>query len=282
MHVSATIWSMWKRAKRNYDLESRANTMRELMGRVGESVAGTKAHGNVRRIHAHGLFHKFFLHVCSAIQLRSGSVLGSDGLVVVDTASIFVVVRASVEAYLTFEYVFVEKGVTFESNLRYLVWWRQGLLTRQRVAADLPEAAAVMKKEARDLESNESAIRNNIAFEKVLPKQQKGMLEDGKWRLTGWAAIARKCGLSNMYSYRLYSYLSGFAHSESASVMQVLAMYTDSKDEELADNAVSFLLIVSAKMVRAFAAVFPDAWLVVSPQERAFIDRWAAGGTLGM
>jgi len=272
---------MWKRAKSNYDLESRAIAMRDLMGKVGESVASTKAHGNVRNIHAHGLFHKIFLHVCSAIQLRSGSLVGPDGLLVVDAASLFVVVRASVEAYLTFEYVFAEKGVAFESTLRYLVWWREGLLTRQRVAADLPDAAAVMKKEAMDLELNASAIRDNIEFEKVPPKRQKAILEEGKWRLSGWAAIARKCGLSNMYSYRIYSYLSGFAHSESASVMQVLAMYKDSKEEELADNAVSFLLIVSAKMIRAFAAVFPDAWLVMSPQDRAFVDRWASGGSLG-
>ena len=79
---------------------------------------------------------------------------------------------------------------------------------------------------------------DNIAFENVPPKQQKAMLEKGKWRFSGWAAIARKCGLSNMYSYRVYSYLSGFAHSEGGSVMQVLAMYKDSKEEELADNSV--------------------------------------------
>lgn len=255
--------------------------MRELLRRISGSMNDKPTYGITSLAHANGLFNKFLLHACSVVELRNGSTIAVDGTRLVDVASLHVVLRAAIETYLTFEYVFNLAGRSFESSLRYLAWWREGLLSRQRMTADLPLASEVMARELEQLAENERKIRSNTVFDALSAKQQAQIIERGKWRPDGWGTIARKCGLSEIYSTKAYSFLSTYAHSESASVMQLSSMYQEDKEEHFSDTAVSLLLIVSAKMIRAMVSLMPDSGFCLSADDRSFVDRFSAGGAIG-
>ncbi|MGD8163072.1 hypothetical protein [Pantoea sp. FN0307] len=89
---------------------------------------------------------KIFRHIATAQQISAG--IGFEfgvGQVVshIDHSSVAVVVRAAIESYLAFNYIFVNQDESL-SIYRYKLWCRAGLMDRSNLFANTLESKNVL------------------------------------------------------------------------------------------------------------------------------------------
>ena len=92
-----------------------------------------------RLIHAHNLANKFLFHALTILHLTHGTVLdlpSFDKHIHPDSASIEVLTRAAMEAFLIFHFVFYAPKAKEERDFRYWSYRAAGLAERQNI----PEA----------------------------------------------------------------------------------------------------------------------------------------------
>ena len=180
---------------------------------------------------AHGLAFKFFGHALSVLYLSHGTnqELPSLKWHTVDFASIDVITRAALEAFLIFHHVFYASAEPEEKDYRYWAYKAEGMANRQRImefagTEKERQQLAVEKKELND------RLESNQIFQS-LSTGQKGRVFEGKernlWRwnpdlkkVLSWSDIAIDAGFSEMLASHMYRHLSGHAHSSSLSVLQ--------------------------------------------------------------
>lgn len=210
---------------------------------------------------------KVFFHAASAYHLAEGTQLEAllgEAAHFVDHASIMVLARAALEAYLVFCYVFVQPESPDDFEFRYSTWKLSGLATRETFPAQLEESRRQIAEEKRLNEELRDRIRQTRRFQDLSNRQKREVLEGRKWRFESWVAIAQAAGFGEQYSRFLYSLLSSYAHSDGLSALQLVEAKARDDQVALAGNALGFILATVSKMVVTYSEVFPQARQVLA------------------
>lgn len=249
------------------DVSKMVSTLLQL----GNVLDGMDSKDDPMRTNAHELYAKFFQHVVTAVFLRNSTILQEIPVSFVDTASINVVARSAMESFITYFYIYVLPSDRQTVEFRYWSWWLSGLLSRQKMAERADSVPENIVAERKEVLSIREKIQGNPVFGTLSNKQQRAMVEEGKWRLPGWGKIAKDTGLNSMLSEMVYSFLSTYAHSESASIMQTSQMYHDRVEGSMADTTIGLLMVLSAKMIEAYIKVFPECETAITTADRNFV-----------
>jgi hypothetical protein len=204
-------------------LEKDFNDLIEITINVGNSLAG-KPNATKSAIYAEGLGQKVISHVLSAKYLYGGSVLkirGSMSKPFIDFASIFVLTRAAIETYLTFNYLFISPKSPVEHEFRLLCWDLSGCLERAKIEAKDEEHIQKKNEEAKSIIELTEIIKNHEYY-KALSEYMQGRSLRGDWRLKkDWSDLALESGFKKDFFEEQYKFLCGYAHSNKLSIVQI-------------------------------------------------------------
>ena len=222
---------------------------------------------------AHNLANRFFQYAMTLLHLSNDGntvTLPSFGYIgVLDPASIDVLARASMEAFLVFHHVFYSPVPIAEKQFRYWIYKAIGLAERQ----DLPEGVFEQEKqkaeEKKRIESIIENLKSNTIFKTLAPKQKMGIAAGRqrdlwRWnpetkRILSWSGIATDAGLSEMLAHHMYGYLSGHAHSGSISVLQTQQAVVRGEVDKLVNPSLDTMKILNAHMISEYTATFEEA-----------------------
>lgn len=255
-----------------------------VLYRVVQALEGEPLDADRRYYDAEGLVTKFFMHVASALYLYRGTIitdreLPSSGINFGDVASLDVVVRAAIEAFLTLNYVFIAPSSDEERDFRYLSWKAGGFADRQRFPILSAKGERVLDDERRLLDELHKQLQSNPVFQRLKSKERTEILK-GRWRRHGWKQIGRAAGLAGAYAETMYEILSGYAHSSSLSVLQI--KQTDSREEQrkMMEAPMATVKIAMANVIDGYCTLFPKAKeaLLADPEGKALTEIWLEVG----
>ena len=251
--------------------------------RIGEAGKKTPAGKDNRLLDAEGLGFKIFSHASSILYLfRSTNIPDSSvtNISFFDAASINVLGRAAIESFLVFQYVFVNNKNNEQEDFHYLSWVLGGLIERQNLPTSSPQGKKVLEDERKIISTIEPRLKTNKYFLELTDKQQNNLLTKGNWRLKSWSAIGLESGLSDTYAKAFYGYLSGYAHANNLSILQLREAKTAKIQKDLSTATIDYLLIALSKFIKSYAKVFPKAEPIYNSLiDKRIIEIWDTVGS---
>ena len=107
------------------------------------------------RYYAETLAIKYTLNANSLSQILGGSRIESSlsnvSTNIIDISSLFILMRAEIENYLTFYYLYIQPKTKSEQEYRFLIYELAGLTSRQKLNIVIPEVEAKKKQEEKRL-----------------------------------------------------------------------------------------------------------------------------------
>jgi hypothetical protein len=251
---------------------------------VDEANKGLPAGEDNRILDAEGLAQKVTFHALSVLYLSRSTRLPEIGADFFDPASINVLGRAALEAFLVFHYVFVNPKSDYEKDFRYSSWVLADLLVRQSYPVQSPQGKRILESERTRIEELRTRLKNNVCFANLTPGQQKGLLSRGIWRLQGWTDIALAAGLNETQAKAFYRHLSSYAHAGSLSVLQLRQAGTANDQRSLYFATIGLVMITMAYMVKAYCAVFPRSQAALQKDQSGalLVDQWVQIGATSL
>lgn len=263
---------MTTESKRGVNIESEYMQLLRLLSAVIESLVGWDIDDDQRSfaIDAENLTRKFSYHGLSTLYLARRTVLpdmfpfGVVGFI--DFTSINVLVRAMLETYLTFCYIYIEpKDDPSLREFRRLSIMLSSLLQRQKYPVRTPEGTQQLAKDRAIIEKARVELQANSVFlNKLDTGKQEELLKKGT--IAGkhppfqpWLEIAKRTGLQPEYAQTVYSFLSIHAHSGYISALQVEQAKTDEERYKLMKGTLTVGVVTIAKMIFSYCELFPKA-----------------------
>lgn len=253
----------------------------DLLGRVNNANEDLSFNGisdSERLRDAHFLANKLISHVLTVLYLLDGTKVQdlasfkSSKLSFVDSASIGVLTRATLEAFLIFHYVFYAPTTAEGKNYRYWAYKAAGLAEVQNFPTITEEGSQALDNDKIELDALYTKLNSNAIFQSLSAKQKRQIFEGkGKWKwkpdgkgVVSWHNIAIDAGLSETLASHMYRHLSGYAHSSSLSVFQMAKAFLNKEPGRPSSSSIAAMNIVTANMIREYCALFPRAQEVLS------------------
>lgn len=242
-----------------------------------------------RLTYAHNLANRFVqyaltvLHLCDDKKVEK---LPSFGDVEIgDPASIDVLTRAAMEAFLVFHYVFYSPATKDEKDYRYWIYKAAGLAERQNLPEGVFEHVKQKAAERKTLEEIFAKLESNETYKALTVKQRTRFIEGKEWNLwrwkrdakkvVSWQEIATDAGLSAILALHMYRHLSGHAHSSSLSVLQTQEAVVRNEADRLISPSINTMKVLAANMIHEYTKLFSEAKPVLTESGAStFVDTW--------
>ena len=246
-----------------------------------------------RKTDAHNLANRFTQYAMTVLHLsddRNSVNLPSFGDIrVLDSASIDILARAAMEAFLVFHHIYHYPSTGDEGEFRYWTYKVIGLAERQGLPEGTFEHQKQKDEEKKRIEGIIGSLEANPIFKNLTQRQKEGIATGHKrdlWRWNSntnrklyWSEIAVDAGLSKMMAQHMYSHLSGHAHSGSLSVLQTQQAVVRKEVEKLITPSLYTMKILTANMINEYTAVFKDAHDKLSTTGTVkFVETWVEVG----
>ena len=176
------------------------------------------------------LFYKFAFHGLTLHQIFNGLKLSSvyykvemEGKSSIDLASARAIFRTQFEAFLMYNYIYVNPVDDDLKELRYNAWIYSSLLQRQEFPSKTEFAKQQKAKDKIKLNKMKETISKLKSFQNLSAKQQQSLLDTGSGKLfSHWATILKETGFSESTPfYTIYKLLCIYTHSEGLSIIQL-------------------------------------------------------------
>jgi len=228
---------------------------------VGNYAKGKKIKGQEGLKFAEVLAKKVFSHISSVkILFETNRVNLNDGtyLDFIDHSSIAVLTRASLEAYLTFNHIFITPENQKQSIFRYHCWDLAGFIERKDFQALNKDSKKRKEKEKEMIIDKIELIKSLNEFNQ-LPKKNQAQILKGNWKLSlSWAELAQGANFDKEYFKDIYSYLCSYAHSGRLSVLQIMQSDNKEDQKEFGSLFSVYCLIVISKFLIDYVKLVPE------------------------
>tara|TARA_R110002050_G_scaffold162358_2_gene292256 strand:- start:965 stop:1789 length:825 start_codon:yes stop_codon:yes gene_type:complete len=239
------------------DLELLINFYSEIHktieGKILDGIEGIEYTESIAR--------KTFLHICSAYSLSKGIKIeleNNSEIQLVDSSSVAVLVRASIESYLTFNHIFISPTTEMERKYRFDCWDLAGFIERQDFQATTERNILRKKEEAKLIEEKLKIIRKSPHHLENSEKQKK-QIEKGKWKINfNWNQLAVNSGFDENYFKDFYSYLCSYAHTGRLSSLQTMQATEYKQQKDNAENFLIHSIIILAKYIFDYINLIPE------------------------
>lgn len=187
----------------------------------------------------------------------------------IDHASGNVLLRAAIEAYLTFSYLYLGQACE-EVEARRLSWRISALLFRQGV--DPMDEQDFKKKidEGHKLVALRESLDQNTYFKSSRQNKRK-LLQTGRWDFElSWNDLAGMAGFDKQWFKKLYGYLCAYAHSGYLTAMQINTATSKEDQQWLAEFSLRSALPLLSKFILNYPTLFPETSVVRNCSPFAF------------
>lgn len=228
---------------------------------IHNSIVGKYIDGFNGIEYTESIARKTFLHICSAYSLSKGikiQLKNNSEIELIDYSSIAVLIRASIESYLTFNHIYISPKTENERQYRFNCWDLAGFIERQDFQATEKRSVLRKKEEAKLIEEKLRIIRKSPHFIGTSPKQKK-QIEKGNWKINfGWNKLAVNAGFEEKYFKDLYSYLCSYAHTGRLSSLQTMQATEFKQQKDSAEIFLKHSLIILAKYIYDYVHLIPQ------------------------
>jgi hypothetical protein len=225
-------------------------------------------------------FKQYFTHFISIKTLSPGLKLMLKGNEheISALASILILLRACLENYSMFYYVYRNSICLEEKEFRFWSWYRESLMNRQRLTSKNHKEKKENEKALIDDITN--GMKSNKYFQCLSLNQQKRYLKKGKWYFIGKRELLNLSGFSEPLSADCYNFFSSYTHPTSSSHLQTSqASYEGSS--QIKDSMLKSLFISSGLFLNNYATEFKELADVMNDKDKEFILSWCElGGEL--
>ena len=212
------------------------------------------------------------------------------GIKLRDPASMDVLTRASMEAFLVFHQIFYSPAPGDKQGFRYWIYKAAGLAEGQGLPEGKPEHQETKKDTKKLIETiiNDN-LKSNTIFISLTTKQKEGVATGHqrdlwRWSATAnktlsWSEIATSAGLSPMLASYMYRHLSGHAHSGSRSVFQTQTAVVRGEVHMLVSPSLDTMKVLCANMITEYTAIFQEAHdKLLQTGALEFVEAWVKIG----
>ncbi|MFA5532155.1 MAG: DUF5677 domain-containing protein [Candidatus Shapirobacteria bacterium] len=204
----------------------------------------------------------------------------------IDNFSIETIVRSSMETYLVFYYVYLDKLVGKRiRKLRYKIWQASSLAQRQRQAAiTTNQLQQLLKKEKSNYLKLRREILNSKSFSKIKLLQMKDFLKKKPfdWKpIEGWRGIAKTSPMTEYFWGDVYNILSSTTHSNA-----VITNYFQNKNikdtqERRSLSAVHYLNLIIPLFIEGYSQLFPSVNIYIKKDSNLLLNIKIAKAVVG-
>jgi len=247
-----------------------------------------------RKIDAHNLANRFLQFAMAVLHLSDDNntvnLPSFGGIKLRDPASMDVLTRASMEAFLVFHQIFYSPAPGDKQGFRYWIYKAAGLAEGQGLPEGKPEHQETKKDTKKLIETiiNDN-LKSNTIFMSLTPKQREGIATGHqrdlwRWSATAnktlsWSEIATSAGLSPMLARYMYGHLSGHAHSGSRSVFQTQTAVVRGEVHILVSSSLDTMKVLCANMITEYTAIFKEAHdKLLQTGALEFVEAWVQIG----
>lgn len=195
---------------------------------LNETLTEAKAKITDWEVYGETLTIKFIFHANSLYHLYQAPEFDSkqlnQKLKFLDISSILVLTRTLLECFLMFCHIYINPTNKEEQEFRFMIWAYSSLVDRKKNRkARQVLSQEFLEKEEKELEDYKTRLTSNKLFQELSQKQQNTILTKGQAKLfKDWRTIIDETNLADRSRWKeLYSYLSGFSHSEGLSAAKI-------------------------------------------------------------
>jgi hypothetical protein len=233
----------------------------DLLGLVIDSNKGqTSPH---ELYYAEGIALKFFDHASLIYLLAQGDYavnLPSNTVKLIVFPSINILLRAALEAFLTFHYLFSLSYSPEERAHRFLVWELTGYMHRQDFPILTEKAKEVHDSDKIKINELKQKLGSDPHFLSKTDKQRNSIIS-GNWKEPSRRKIANEAKLNDLIA--IYDFLCGYAHTSSLSILQITTAHREGEQAILIEPAISTINVLIANMIYEYTKLFPDASKII-------------------
>lgn len=230
------------------------------------------APGNEWQNDAQVLSVKLFRHIASAQIVSQKTTFKLDeeqSFSHIDHSSVAIIVRAAIETFLTFHYIFTSNDAT-TVRFRHKVWKHAGLIDRSKMLANTEESKRVIQHEAILIQELKSEI---IASDHYLDcnRDAKKAILSGEWKPKGgWYAIINQTEVHPRYFNDIYSHTSGHSHASYISAIQIRDAWQINDQQMLANSICQTLRLILSHFLFLYSELFPESRRVFESSPELF------------
>ena len=190
-------------------------------------------------------------------------------------ASILVLIRACLENYSMFYYVYMHENNSEDIYFKFWSWFREGLMSRQRFIVN--HNTDKQKDEKSHIDKITNELKQHRIFLSFTQKQQKKYLKEGKWYFSGKRHLLEMSGFSKTLASNCYNFFSSYTHPTSSSILQTSqANYNDSN--QITDAMTKALFIASGLYLYNYSEIFEEINELHNVKDKEFIFSWCELG----
>jgi Family of unknown function (DUF5677) len=223
------------------------------------------------------LIKQYFTHFLSIKKISIGVklILKGKEAYISALSSVIVLLRASIENYSMFYYIYRDPNEIEEKEFRFWSWYREGLINRQRLSINHLEAK--QRTEKKSIDDLTQKLIKKPYFLRLTPKQQKRYTKDGKWYFVPKKKLLHLAGFSELLAKNFYNYFSTYTHPSSASHFQTSqANFEDSQN--LQKTMLKALFISAGLYIDNYTKEFPEILKDFTKEDKEFILSWCEFG----
>ena len=223
-------------------------------------------------------FKQYFTHFTSIKTLTPGLRIHykSIGNEITALASVLVLIRASLENFAIFHYIYRDSGDFQETYFRFWSWFREGLMHKQRLIINhYPEKLTDDKQEI-DRIWNELQVHKS--FQLFSRNQKKKYEEKGKWCFLSKQELLERAGFSKPLSNNCYNFFSSYTHPTSSSHLQTAQSDFETSNMIL-NTMLKPLFICSGLYLHNYSLMFQEVENLLNEKDQDFIGTWCEVGS---
>jgi len=197
------------------ELRVLVQTLIDIMDSVG-TVDVRKVH----KIYISTFIRKIIYHSLSLNHLSKGSILNTKqtDVVIIDASTCFILTRALIETYITFNYIYIQPKTEEEQFFRFKLWEISGFIPRQTLTP--LHGTTYKEREKVVVDKLKIALESDPFYENLNKDQKKRLKKYGLPRILGWKELIKECGFDDKI-VNGYSHFSQYAHSDYFAMLQI-------------------------------------------------------------
>jgi len=207
---------------------------------------------------------KTILNCNSIIALLQGQVIESNCLTkvlkVIDVPSIDILVRAQLENFLMFDFIYCQPKNENELIFRYYNWIYSGLKSRSEFYAKSEYAQKKKKSDLQEIIKYRKIISESDYFKNYSEKQQNRLIKIGDPKLfLSWYELMDRSCIHKAQSKQIYRLISAHAHTTGLSIINL-----DGSNIKYSENHSQghLAMFISKILLTKFIILFKDRFKV--------------------
>ena len=190
-------------------------------------------------------------------------------------APVSVLLRAALENFSMFHYIYMDSVDSQETHFRFWSWFREGLMYRQRLK--IKHSPEKLKEEKQEIDRILNEFQQHRSFQLLTKKQKVKYRNEGTWCFLSMRELLDRAGFSKPLSNNCYNFFSSYTHPTSSAQIQTAQADFETSNEILR-TMLKPLFICTALYLQDYSLMFKDVDNLLIEKDREFVGTWCEFG----